>query len=1127
LTRDLVSDRMWYADNQSVGDEYDMTMGKSRILKAQILLFEASQEDIPANGASKLLAAYTLLKEAVGFTSGMMYQQTRQAAAECFVRLGFMLKDLGTINGLSDDETALLTQLTTDLGNWERTAYGAVSAQPYRTFFQAAQALIRGVAHQSIVDWETDYNAVVATNRPTWLGQISAFGRLWLASLRMVEIGEPGPGTATARLTAQLVELADVRTLIEGIISSPVLDADSLAAANRLLAENIVRQAFNQIDLNERVKGLELLTEATTLLEKISRNAAAPLKAEAELWLAKIMLVRAGLAASQADRDTTLAAGLVHANRALAKVGDKYLLKLTTLSSALQTAGDILSAQKRFGDAELRYRQALGEDGGDPALQTLFADEELQQLFARNYFARAALGDTFNWRREYAQAITAYRLVPASSPAYRQAQLGLAEATMRKDRIYPPASITQLETAATTIFNNEPAGSALRARAVDSLLEAYSTNRLLRERVIMIGNILLGKDYRTDVGERPLEAALRGQPPVLQPRQRADLFLKLAQALAWRKDYEDARTLINEGLAAEPGLTEAINADRELKALRPLILAEISLREDRSTTAILDAAPGGLRDLVFASQMPQLIARLLLGQQEGYTYRNEYAQMAANARYHLAPAIMDNIIERLYKAGDLELDFIVFKFALRQSLTNALMWDRKYAEALPELQRSLDQASALTGSSQAFREAVAAIKAQVAVDQGNIYSYDWEGKNPQKAKEMFDLALEQLGVLPTLSQEGIITKATALFGLAELRRYANGLQDPALSFQLYDQARALLEPLLLSSDEALVMMAKVYLGLAKLRETEGNIDGAAAFILTAESYLDQVSNPYTELQNDITNTYANVAYRTRPRLTTSSSVVAGDDGRSETQVNVGLEIPGDLLSDKLGFWHLTLNEQIDLGRANGADSQLYSTYVGSKFYFGQLADNRAPLTLNLQGRIPAPISHYDGPATTFLRQPDLRGGLSGYWDFLTFDLAANVDDVYDFLGDRNTYYASVMYNAAHTGSPLLRGLRVGPEYNHFHFNYDGTDRPQHQFDLAVRYEYDVTDWFKLKLQAAGGAYSEALPHAGEVNWYPFGQFGVGARFNIGRYVSLNAEYLRTQNAQYPLNNLNFWLELRF
>jgi endo-1,3-1,4-beta-glycanase ExoK len=1096
------------AGGATIKEELAYSLGKANVLKAQLLLFRAGQALTPTASTGLLLQAYDALTKAVPHLSknGLYYLQIKQLAAECLVRVGFFLKDQGTIAGLSPEEAEILKGLTANF--------------PTHTgFFRAARALL-----ESVAAWETDYKQAVPVeaNHPQWLKQISSFSRLWQVNIRMVEIGEDQRGTPKDYKARQLDALAKLTPDIKQLLAGKALDQEAAAQVQRVLAENLARQGFIQFDLGLTEQGALLFQEAKQWLAAASKDGTPAVKAEAALWQAKIALASVGAVKTATERQQILSGGLAAIGQALATENGRYLLTSTTLSSALQTQGDLLSASNRFAEADKSFGQAI-------------------DYFAGNTAAHAARGDALNWQRNFAAAEKEYNLVLKKHPSDLAARLGLAEIAMRRG-----SDSRAVEDTATRIFKTEAPGSYLITRALDDLIEAYSANEDLNGRVIVLANALLGTKIDPDcLPEKPEErqkelaarAALtaRLQPLVsnarLSSRFTAKLYLKMAQVVSWTKllnaknnvwdkRFAEAQELLTEAMMPK-GVAAAIKTDDELALQRELLQAEITMRRQHKAAPILNEA---LWQKVMASKEPDLISSLILDRAEGYAYEEDFGKIVALSRQYITPAApfegpQFGEVRAAFKAKRSDLDFNKFKFQLWQRLADALSWNKDYVAAAAELGKIFEALKA-PDLPKDFTRGVTSV-AQLAL--GNIYTYDGKLQDFGAARAQYRLALypavapQNLETLDAAalvddmdnhSKKDNLVLAWALFGLGQIARYGTGsLRNYDQAKKLYTAARAVADHLPQQSDERNLLLARINLGESKLEKDLGQHPAQAARLLhDAYTSLALVEDKPANVVSEFNNAHLSIDGRIMPTITAKETVISGRDHRTETSRVVGVEVP---LVDWL---HATASGQID----SGSSGELYSAYFGARAYFD-------PFTFGVEVKPFKPGgSAAELPLT---RRHDLR--LTGAYSSPYFSADAFYGHQFD-NPSLDSYFAEASVNLfGRSDSSLLQGLGFPYfNYNHFNFAFAGNIKERDAYGAGAQWAIPVTDWLKVTPKVVGQLLrTPAAPV--DQQYLPGLEFGVDAQISIGKYLTFQLCYSRQQNSQYPMDYFCAGLGVQF
>lgn len=283
------------------------------------------------------------------------------------------------------------------------------------------------------------------------------------------------------------------------------------------------------------------------------------------------------------------------------------------------------------------------------------------------------------------------------------------------------------------------------------------------------------------------------------------------------------------------------------------------------------------------------------------------------------------------------------------------------------------------------------------------------------------------------------------------------------------------------------------------------------------------ATPCPELSDEIEAAFTDILPKVMPSLTTTVGVTAGNDGRTETQLQILGEIPLGLgsLYSSLNCLHLLLRGQYDHG-----NSDLYTGYLGFKFALHSAFTVDAEFRLGTFG---------GSEPTIFYRRPDLRLDFFWWSKYITLGGAMNLAGVYNetgpaapFSNPMTTYYLSTMLNIdGWTDNPYLEGLRVGVEYNYFHYFYQGDARARHQVGIGARYENDFgTNWFKLQGSLFGIIYTSEDENGNITTGGGF-QGSLGVDFIISRYLFINASYNLQYIPEYPQHIFDLGLGVTF
>ncbi|MBN2057241.1 MAG: hypothetical protein JW782_00375 [Candidatus Saganbacteria bacterium] len=723
------------------------------------------------------------------------------------------------------------------------------------------------------------------------------------------------------------------------------------------------------------------------------------------------------------------------------------------------------------------------------------------------------------------------QLLLSAQQSRNEIRLLRLELTMRQGESYPAATVSELETLAFELFGSEPIGSPLIERALRDLIESYSAREENHGRIILLVNVLLGRnghgadpelaDLRRAISS--LRSRLLNNGQLRLPQQfQAWLYLKLAETTSWSNGAAGrsaAGSILSEVQQNFSALLDAETGEPGIRALYLLLQAEIEMRDEESAGPIFDQE---LAAVVEQSRDIDLIIRLTFAQIEGLAYEQEFDRIAALARAKLQPDQLQRI-EQMF--GMRRISFQTYRFRVWKALTDALKWSNEYAEAVEEMERLLAALPDLAAIDQAMADL---LSTQIQIDLADIYRYDWPGRNYQLAIDNYQAVIDRYPDTASLSPDLILTIASARLGLAEILRNVPALRDLPAARQQYDAALALASRLNAETSSYHLLVAQIYLGLANLARSDSgwlqaDLVEAAEHIGLAKEHIDQVSDAPEMIEAEIDRIYNDpvINSRIRPELNTDFQIFSGADGRSETQLTLSLHAPLDLgLSDTNISWlHLTLAEQMDLGpRGN-----IYSTYLGLHFM------PHSNFTLDLSGRL---ATTGDAGATMqFFRHPDLRMSTFFWTEYFT---AGGAVDLNFDAPDLNSYNASGMFNLAFTQIPFIEGLRLGAEFNSVPFTYGGEFRRMDSVAFGPRLDWNATPWLSIQANFMGLAYySPDTDPTTEDEWHMGWQAGAGLGFNVLRWLRFDAMYNHQQtydhphSVGYPLDMFQGTLDLTF
>ncbi|NQT29484.1 MAG: family 16 glycosylhydrolase, partial [Candidatus Saganbacteria bacterium] len=866
----------------------------ANVLYANVLMFEAEEED-DFGEKLKLLEAAQAYLENTAPLKDLDALEARRVLAENLTQQAYANKNLG------------------------------------RTFLpQLAQALEH--LHY-IVGWQQEYlsNPTFAGTEPRWLANITSASRIAHAKILMVAAGEINYQTepqAIALFTPYL-DTADIQTL-EGNPSKEaalhiqlkllkqaeetlyneigIVKHQALSDLQLVLAENYARQAFIAKDLgnlasytqkSENAKReLDLILQAQVTAEPKDRPSPQT-SAMANLWMAKILFVSAGNAENYQVGQSALDGAMEYANAAI----DSGEITGSLLSSAYQSRGEILLGKKSL--------EGTGHFAADFANPLAAAESELETalpIYPQNYEAKLSLGDALNQQGRYSEAITYYQEVLDLYPNHfitRRAELGIAECRMREQENYSTEHIEELEEVAFDILANESRGSFLVPRAIDALIEAYSTSEENHEKIVLLANEWTSND-------------------VFNPRFRAKLYIRLAEATSWldRKKTAEAQRILRE---IPRDLEQVIEKDSELNPYYQLVSAELRMRRQRLAAPIVD---NSLQTIIDESGNPQLQARLVLDQIEGHSYPRKFKEVVKIARDHLDPTRLSEI-EALYASRGIPNGFVKYKFALWKKLVEALTWDninKPYDKALEEIELLR---AALPELEAALPDQARLLDAELYLIQGDLYTYQWEDQDFAKAYQAYQEAENVLGTISNPNNSSKILYAKVLMAQGQLFLYAhsgNGKITRALKNELgfdrklfygtADERFMLARDILLDLPEASktkkALLARLYLNWALLEQA--NKDFTQAFKYISEAVDNYQKYAPNQIASDITSTYNNLAAMTRPQFYTTFQFFNGSGGQNEGQITTTFELPFSFAKG-FNWFHPIVSEQIDIGGA--------------------------------------------------------------------------------------------------------------------------------------------------------------------------------------------------------------------
>jgi len=863
---------------------------------------------------------------------------------------------------------------------------------------------------------------------------------------------------------------------------------EALADLQGALAESYGRRVFFANDLGNQAAYTDLVQKAKKELDEIisSATAASLTKKVANLWLAKLLLVDAGLQNTESAEQALVDKAAVKVEAAL----KNDHLTGSLLSSALQTQGDVLMLQKKLSSAQEKYKQALAADN-------------------RNFEALAGLADIELQMSKYDEANENYNkliLAAPDLPVATRARLGLAEAAMRQDENYLPMHIAKLEEATKELFAQEPRGSFLVARAVNALVEAYGTNEDLHEKIVALGTSIL----------QPAAAEALGRF-YFKPRFRAQLLLKLAEAYSWLKQYDKAEEILAEN-GEQAKLIKIIKhkQNEKLNLQYQLLNAEIKMRKTRTPQTNL--FNDEFRQRVFASKDPDLISRFVLDLLEGPAYQKQagFPRIIEIARSYLDPKQLKQI-ETIFSDKSRTVSFEKFHFKVWQRLANALFWDKQYDQSLQELE-ALEKK---VGSSRHLW------LAQTSVMRGNV---NLARKDFAAAKTTYEAALEQYQLIEAnaRSREALTALVEAKIGLGELYRYGDKLQNPENSAEAYQAARAIAEDpkqFPSTSEETRLFLCRIYLGQSKLDQLQLRHNQAFAHIREAAHCVDSIVDPPVEMGNEIDHTYLDLSKIVGPAANFNYRSVRGADGTGETRYQIGAVLPLSLLSPSLKGFQVTALEQIDQGKnSQGEITQLISPYLGVRASLEGIPQT----VINLSAQVRADGVRGSGWPMKFMRQPAWLFEGSVQNTYFSIAAALSRENYNPLAGsDFNTYYLGGRLNFPGIKFPWVDYglLSLAGEYNKFSFSsgQTGFSRRQ-QFGFGPSVDLDLTGWWRVTANLRQLIFvsenDQLLKYGVDPKWQTGVEIGGSTGVKIGRHVFIDIGVSRQQTAEYPMTNFN-------
>ncbi|MFA6418913.1 MAG: hypothetical protein WCW67_07250, partial [Candidatus Margulisiibacteriota bacterium] len=801
------------------------------------------------------------------------------------------------------------------------------------------------------------------------------------------------------------------------------------------------------------------------------------IQAEAWVWLGKIALAQADKEQDRERKEAILvaAAGQLNGVFGLAETG-RPLLRGTSLSSALQTVGDILAAQKNFTDAGLFYRLAIGEKtdlSADeltrfPALRELFTVkqgaaaapfaelltlEDLKGVFGRNYFALSGLGDILNWQGRYADSLPYYQRVTPDAVAYPKAQLGMLEAGMRTDETYSPRQIAALEGKAKAIFASEPPASSLILRALDDLTEAYRTDEDLQERIVFIGQELLGGEtpeltkVETEVnGNRKAMREMLApiDRPNLEPRVKANLWLNMAEGLLWRQRFDEAIDL------PVPTEVKTVIANRDIYRVRfNLIQVEAKMRRDFGAKPFLDFLGASLENseairIALREKDPDLAARIILDLSEAYVVEESWPQ--AVAATNVKAALLKQV-ETLFESR--RLGYRRLELGLAYQRVEANIGGKEFAQAEKDALAIPALTSAIRRDDPHLAYVANRGDAQSLVFLGDLYSYRWIGENFEASRDRYNDALKK--VKDDNTKDSRLLRAKIQYGLGQVYNFGRPIMDYPTAKQNYEHALRTLDTLPQRSIPKLELLAKIYLGLATLEQKENNQAAMREYLEKARFYLDQIRRPLKEIALSLRRMENSVLAPNVSVAATHFEETSGNYASREDRLATRFALP--FLRDQ---YIPSLSYFADNRTSSQGNRSLGAAYLGLRAN-PDLPWVRRTMTFDLNYRFlqsGAQDPHSSAPKPIFNRQPNVEGSVQLFTRY-ALGTASHSRDFNN--SDLNTTYLSLGLNSAGFFPRWPVQVQANGFYSNYNFLSDGRFPARQDAGLDLKIKGDLAE----------------------------------------------------------------------
>ena len=383
---------------------------------------------------------------------------------------------------------------------------------------------------------------------------------------------------ATADAEKNLAVLVQARGILDEVIASGKLADVDAFEAQKVLAENMIRQG---LIIRETRSGdykifiLQALELLNSLLgktfsdeEKVKFSYSI---ASATVWQAKALYIL--------DPNQHAATAVELLRQAI----ESNKLKGKEKSSAIQALGEIMIFQANFSEAERLLQDAVSVD-------------------SQNHYAQASLADVLVWTDRYDEALFLYRklleIADLDSSLMIRAELGQLEAICRREDDYTLlATDKQSQELLVRAFKSRE--SFLIKRAIDFIIEAHEANPEWQASTIQIVNYLLGLEGDGQLAKivdlpTPYTQLIRtyvDPRDLFTPNERGILVVKAAKSYLAQIDPDKQWV----GLAAETlerdELAEGIIRPNTVAA-QQLLLAKgaLALKQDADHQTALETA---------------------------------------------------------------------------------------------------------------------------------------------------------------------------------------------------------------------------------------------------------------------------------------------------------------------------------------------------------------------------------------------------------------------------------------------------------------------------------------------------------------------------------------------------------